>query len=127
MPTIRPQTKTQPLRSLTLRVPADILAQLHQYSQFIESSQSYIVAAALRPIFADPEFEEWCQCHPFTPKATAKTKPPSIPSDPRGKATPTPPTTRPGSASSPTLDTSRAHTLISGSHPCRQDKGDSNV
>lgn len=88
MSSIARQAKGKQLRSVTLRIPRDIIQKLKQYSQFIESSQSYIVTESLRLTFNDSEFEAWCKHHPLPKSELQKVKTFSfITSDLQGRAT----------------------------------------
>jgi predicted transcriptional regulator len=48
--------------TLQIRVEEQIKAKLHEYAEFIDSSESYVVSEALKMLFKkDDEFKSWLQ------------------------------------------------------------------
>jgi hypothetical protein len=48
--------------TVQIRVEEEIRARLHQYAEFIDSSESYVVSEALRLLFRkDDEFKVWLE------------------------------------------------------------------
>jgi|SRR5271156_6258147 len=48
--------------TLQIRVEEQIKAKLHEYAEFIDSSESYVVSEALKMLFKkDEEFKSWLQ------------------------------------------------------------------
>lgn len=51
--------------TLQIRVELEIKSKLHNYAEFINSSESYVVSEALRLLFRkDDEFKIWLQERP---------------------------------------------------------------
>lgn len=51
--------------TLQIRVELEIKSKLHNYAEFINSSESYVVSEALRLLFRkDDEFKVWLQERP---------------------------------------------------------------
>lgn len=51
--------------TLQIRVEEEIKIKLHKYAAFIDSSESYVVSEALRPLFRkDDEFKTWLESRP---------------------------------------------------------------
>ena len=48
--------------TLQIRVEEQIKVKLHQYAEFIDSSESYVVSEALKMLFKkDDDFKSWLQ------------------------------------------------------------------
>jgi predicted transcriptional regulator len=48
--------------TLQIRVEEQIKTRLHEYAEFIDSSESYVVSEALKMLFKkDEEFKSWLQ------------------------------------------------------------------
>lgn len=58
---LRPPTN----KTLQIRVEEQIKAKLHEYAEFINSSESYVVSEALKLVFRkDDEFKTWFEKSP---------------------------------------------------------------
>jgi len=60
MPILKPSPKPSKNETLQVRVEEEIKSKVHKYSEFISSSESYVVSEALKLLFRkDDEFKEW--------------------------------------------------------------------
>jgi len=51
---------------LTISIRTDVHTKLRAYAKFLSDSDvSYVVAEALKPLFADKEFTDWLKAHPL--------------------------------------------------------------
>ncbi len=64
MPIIPPPPRPPKRLTVTVRLELDMLNELRRYATCLNSDNSYVVAYALKELFADGDWKKWLNAHP---------------------------------------------------------------